>query len=291
MKILSVHAHCDDFELYLGGTFELWRQNHGPELRSRILVCTDGAAGHQFRTRAETAALRWQEQQASAQLGGHEVELLKLPNGQPPREGFQVTSDLLAGLWKAIREFEPDYLFCPPVATDPLAGIHNDHQTVAEAVRRVAYLINVPHAFTPEFPADETQSRSCKVPVVLSIYDTYQGGSNAFDLVVDIEPAFDRVAEMCFCHQSQIMEWLPWVGRHRIEPPANLADWKARLRRFMARRNRVPGVPAGRAIELFSVTAWGEIPAYETLLRDFPGILPEYSRLENLKQRLARWRE
>ena len=25
----------------------------------------------------------------------------------------------LAALWQAIREFEPDYLFCPPVPADP----------------------------------------------------------------------------------------------------------------------------------------------------------------------------
>ncbi len=160
MKALCIHAHFDDYEFVVAGTFELWKRRLGKQFRGRVVVCTDGAAGHQFRTRPETAALRLQEQQSSAKVGGYEFELLKLPNGQPPREATQqVTPDFLAAIWKSIRDFEPDYIFCPPLPTDPLAGIHNDHVTVAEAVRRVAYMINVPHAFTPEYPADETASR------------------------------------------------------------------------------------------------------------------------------------
>jgi LmbE family N-acetylglucosaminyl deacetylase len=77
-----------------------------------------------------------------------------------------VSTELLAALWKAIRDFEPDYLFCPPFPSDALAGIHVDHVAVAEAVRKVAYMINVPHAFTPEYPADESKSEPCKVPVI-----------------------------------------------------------------------------------------------------------------------------
>src|SRR5438045_6067520 len=142
MKILSVHAHFDDFEFVAAGTFELWRRKLGEGVRRRVLVCTDGKAGHHFRTREETGEVRLAEQRESARVGGYEFELLRLPNGQPPREAcLQVSVELLAALWKTIRDFEPDYLFCPPVASDPLAGIHNDHVTIAEAVRRVAYMI------------------------------------------------------------------------------------------------------------------------------------------------------
>src|SRR5262249_18635723 len=95
----------------------------------------------------ETGRLRLQEQEASARLGQYEFELLRLPNGQPPREAcLQVTPDFLAALWKTIRDFEPDYLFCPPLPADPRAGVHNDHVTVADPVRRVAYMITAPHA-------------------------------------------------------------------------------------------------------------------------------------------------
>ena len=160
-----------------------------------------------------------------------------------PREAcLQVSTELLAALWKVIRNFEPDYLFCPPLPGNPLAGIHVDHVTVAEAVRKVAYMINVPHAFTPEFPADETRSRPCKVPVILTVYDGYMHGANAFDLAVDVEEAFDKICELTWCHQSQIVEWLPWVGRHKMDSPRSLNEWKGMLRRRFTRRAAELGI-------------------------------------------------
>src|SRR6266404_1818312 len=168
MKILFVHAHFDDYEFTGAGTFEMWKRKLGAGLRAKVVVCTDGQAGHHFRTRKETGRIRLREQLASAMIGGYEFEQLRYPNGELPREAcLQVNTALLAALWKLIRDFEPDYLFCPPLPGDPLAGIHVDHVAVADAVRRVAYMINVPHAFTPEFPSGETDSKPCKVPVIL----------------------------------------------------------------------------------------------------------------------------
>jgi LmbE family N-acetylglucosaminyl deacetylase len=290
MKILCVHAHFDDFEFTAAGTFELWRRKLGPSLQARILVCTDGRAGHQFRTRDETGRLRLQEQQASAGIGGYEFELLKLPDGQPPREAcMQVTSGLLAALWKAIREFQPDYLFCPPLPADPLAGIHIDHVAVAEAVRQVAYMINVPHAFTPEYPADETRSTPSKVPVIINVYDSYMAGANACDIAVDVETAFQKICEMSWCHQSQIAEWLPWVGRHDLAPPRTLAEWSQTLRRRFEQKNRKLGLASSQALELFNVTAWGLVPTCEQILNDFPNVVPDASSLDRLRERLAKF--
>ncbi len=292
MKILHVHAHFDDFEFVAAGTFEMWKRTLGNDLRARVLVCTDGKAGHHFRTREETMRVRVAEQEASARAGGYDVQLLRLPDGSPPREAcLQVTPPLLAALWKAIRDFQPDYLFCPPVPADPLAGIHNDHATVAEAVRRVAYMINVPHAFTPEYPADETRSEPCKVPVILNDHDAYMFGANSYDLAVDVEEAFDLIVEETWCHQSQIMEWLPWVGRHDMATPKSRGEWANMLRERSARRNRELGIRSDRVTEVFTVTAWGVVPEYEQILRDFPNLSRESSNLDRLRERLGRWRQ
>ena len=71
---------------------------------------------------------------------------------------------------------------------DTRAGVHPDHITVAAAVRRVAYMINVPHALLGEFPVvDETRSTWIPTPVILNTYDGYMAGANACDLVVDVE--------------------------------------------------------------------------------------------------------
>jgi LmbE family N-acetylglucosaminyl deacetylase len=289
MKALFVHAHFDDYEFLAAGTFELWKRKLGKDLQTSILICTDGQAGHHFHTRIETGAIRLAEQQASAKIGNYNFQLLKLPDGRIPRENEPITINTLAGLWKAIRNFEPDYLICPPYVTDPLAGIHTDHQNVAEAVRRVAYMINVPHAFTPEFPTDETQSIPCKVPVILNTYDCYASATVPFDLAVDVEPAFDILCEMSYCHQSQIKEWLPWVGRHAMPAANTLEEWKQIQRQRLLHRNKELGIKSTNIMEVFTVTAWGEIPTIEQLTHDFP-IIEKTSSLESLKKRLNRWR-
>jgi LmbE family N-acetylglucosaminyl deacetylase len=290
VNILCVHAHFDDFEFVASGTFELWRRRIGSQLQARVIVCTDGQAGHHSRTREETGRVRLREQEASARAGGYEFQLLRLPDGRVPREaGLQITTAFLAALWKAIREFEPDYLFCPPLPVDPLAGIHLDHLAVAEAVRQVAYLINVPHAFTPEYPTEETVSRPCRVPVILNVYDGYMFGANAYDLAIDVEEAFPKICEMSYCHQSQIAEWLPWVGRHDLRAPQSAADWAQTVRQRFERKNRELGIGSPHAFEVFTVTAWGVVPRAEQLVRDLPGLDAAHSHLDRLKDRLARW--
>lgn len=289
MKALFLHAHFDDYEFTAAGTFELWRRALGAAFQARVVICTDGRAGHHRLTREETWRVRWQEQQESAALGGYECEVLRLPDGAVPREAcLRVTVDLLAALWKAIRDFEPDYLFCPPLPADPLAGMHVDHAAIAQAVREVAYMINVPHAFTPEYPADETRSQPCRVPVIIATYDTYMSGANAFDLAVDVEPAMDLITRMSWSHQSQIREWLPWVGRHEMEAPEDLEAWNRTLRARKERENRELGLPERPATEVFTVTGWGERPEVDRLLHDFPGLLRDDHREARLRRRFAR---
>ncbi len=288
MKALFIHAHFDDYEFTAAGTFELWRRQWGPAFQGKVLVCTDGASGHHRLSREETARVRLAEQEASAREGGYDFELLRLPDGAAPREAcLRHTPTFLAALWKAIRDFEPDYLFAPPPPTDPLAGVHLDHSAVADAVRDVAYLINVPHVFTPEYPAPEGPARACKVPVILAVYDPYMIGAQTFDLAVDIESAFERVTRMSWCHQSQIKEWLPWVGRHALETPRDLADWRRQLRARSERQNQELGLPPRPAREFFTVTGWGELPDVDRLLRDFPALIPDADREARLRRRFG----
>lgn len=290
MKLLHIHAHHDDFEFVAAGTFELWRRQLGDRFQARIIVCTDGEAGHHFRTRGETGELRRAEQSAAARLGGIEFRQLVDHEGRGFREGCLLPdARLLAALWQEIRAFEPDYLFCPPLPADPLAGVHPDHLTVAEAVRRVAYLINVPHAYTPEFPADETQSKPCRTPVILHVHDGYMAGANAWDLVVDVAAVFDHIVDMTWCHQSQIAEWLPWVDRHAVRKPAGKEDWAGQLRQRFARIVTELGLAGAGPAEFFRVTAWGAVPTPERLLEDFPALVDREGTLARLHERLRRW--
>ncbi|HTI70006.1 MAG TPA: PIG-L family deacetylase [Candidatus Limnocylindria bacterium] len=290
MRVLHVHAHFDDFEFCAAGTFELWRRQLGERFVGKIIVCTDGRSGHHFRSRAETSATRRREQQASAELGGYAWEELRRPNGEPFAEARTLSTDLLASLWQAIRAFEPDYLICPPLPIDTLAGVHPDHISVAEAVRRVAYMINVPHAFLDDYPASDTApAKWIKTPVILNTHDGYMSGANACDLVVDVGDAFDLIAAESWCHQSQICEWLPWVGRHNMDVPGDLTAWKSTLRRRFERKTVELGLPAETIVDTFTVTAWGSVATANSLRRDFPNLMNPPIGSPSLETRLARW--
>jgi len=291
MKVLCIHAHYDDFEFTASGLFTAWKEKLGKDLQARVIVCTDGRAGHHFRTPPETSALRFKEQEASARVGGYEFLPLRLPDGSQPREAcLIVTRDFLAALWKAIRDFEPDYLFCPPVPQDTLAGIHIDHVAVAEAVRRVAYMINVPHAFVEEYPSADTEAASCKVPVIVNVYDSYTRGANRYHIAIDVEAQFEAICAMSYCHRSQIAEWLPWVGRHDTEAPSTAADWRQTMRRRFDKKNRELSIATSQALEVFTVTSWGTVPTVAQILKDFPSINDEHSRLDGLAEFLDRSR-
>ncbi len=291
MRLLFVHAHCDDFEFTAAGTFELFRRHHGEGIRRRVLVCTDGGAGHHQMNREETVRRRLREQEEAALLGGFEFRLLKDATDAPFREArLNTSSAFLPALWREIREFQPDYLFCPPIPESTLAGVHVDHLDVAEAVRSVAYLINVPHAFSPEYPREDGEARFHRTPVILNVFDGYMAGGQGHDLAVEVTGVADFVASLAWCHESQLREWLPWVDRHNLSIPADLDDWRPQFTEVLRRRKAslglrdVPGV-----FEVFAVTAWGLVPKIEDLIRDFPGISREASRIDRLAERLKSW--
>lgn len=290
MRLLFVHAHFDDYEFTAAGTFELWRRKD-PEVRRRVLICTDGAAGHQSLSREATAERRLAEQEHAGRLGGFEVRLLRDRQARPFREArLHASAEFLPALWREIREFEPDYLFCPPLPESPLVGVHVDHLDVAHAVRSVAYMINVPHAFSPEFPEPTGSSPvSVRTPVILTTYDGYMAGGHGHDVAVDISSVVDLAADLAWCHESQLREWLPWVDRHNLSIASSGEQWRSQYRAVLDRRRAALGVSTTGAFEFFNVTAWGVVPTLAQLLRDIPGVGADASRLERLGQRLAAW--
>lgn len=291
MKLLFIHAHFDDYEFTAAGTFELWRRSGRERVQRRVLVCTDGAAGHHRMSREETVQRRILEQEEAARLGAFEFRILSDPAGAHFREGrLHASAAFLPALWREVRDFEPDYLFCPPIPQSTLAGVHVDHLDVAEAVRSVAYMINVPHAFTPEYPAVDGEPVAVRTPVILNTYDGYMAGGHGHDLAVDVTDVADFVADLAWCHGSQLREWLPWVDRHNLSTPMNVEGWRAQFRQLLARRKTALGISLPGVFETFSVTAWGLVPRLEDLLRDFPGISREASRLDRLATRLDGWR-
>ena len=61
MKVLFIHAHFDDYEFCTAGTFEVWRRKIGKDFQAKVIVCTDGKAGHHQLSREDTGRVRLEE--------------------------------------------------------------------------------------------------------------------------------------------------------------------------------------------------------------------------------------
>ncbi len=255
IRVMSIMAHQDDFEFEAAGLFAKLRNHYGDDAEHKVLTTSRGASGHHIHGTDETALIRDAEARASAELVGAEYENLTQLDGSHVTMQVFCDRNLLGGLWNAIRAFAPDYIIAPPVAVNPLAGIHIDHQHTAEAVRLVAYQLGVPNAY-PTMNAPRVTKY--KPPVVLTCIDGY-----AQDVIWHFRACVDDVKEtklnMLKCHKSQIEEWLPFVDNLDADelPPFNHEEWRANTELRHVRRNALCGFDDKRWFEYFAVTGWG----------------------------------
>lgn len=262
IRVMSVMAHQDDFEFNAGGAFARLRQKYGERLQLKILCTTTGASGHHQLSLEETARRRAAEARRSAAILGAEYEGLTCLDGQPLTGQVLLERNLLGGLWNAVRAFEPDFIFCPPVVTDPLAGIHIDHYNTAWAVRMVAYQLTVPHAYP--VMGGEAKGR-VTYPVIVNVDDAYAGEGEC-DVVLDVAPFYEQKLRMALCHESQIFEWLPWNSGEN--EPITAEEFGRRFRRRHTAVNQRYGQDDSVPREYFRLTRWGrkvEVSVLEAL--------------------------
>jgi LmbE family N-acetylglucosaminyl deacetylase len=268
LRVMSVMAHQDDFEFNAGGSFALLSQTLGDDVKLGVLTTTNGASGHHLMTAEETVARRDHEARAAAALIGAEYELLKTLEGKVVGDGqFLISRNLLGGLWNAIRRFRADVVFCPPIVTDPLAGVHIDHEQTALAMRYVGYQLGVPRAYPTLEGEVDMEYRS---PLIINVDDVYNRALHA-DIRQNIETVYDLKLKMSLCHTSQVLEWLPFVNRN---DDATAGDWAARFRLRHHEINRRYGFEDDTPSEYFRITHWGRAPRAGELEQLFPQRLP-----------------
>lgn len=261
---MSIMAHQDDFEFNLGGTFALLRQSLGEEVQLRVLTTSNGASGHHLMTAQETFKRRCREASESAALIGADYRCTKTLNSNVVGDGqVLISRNLLGGLWNEIRQFKADVIFCPPIVSDPLAGVHIDHEQTAIAVRYVAYQLSVPRAYpTLEGEID----MEYRTPLIINVDDPYNQSTEA-DIRQDISSVYDLKLQMSLCHRSQVLEWLPFVnGEENITEE----DWISRFRARHANINQRYHIEGDSPHECFRVTRWGRAPREGELKNLFP---------------------
>ena len=263
-------AHQDDFEFNAGGFFAMLRKKYGRGAELKILATSRGASGHHVMGMEETFRRREQEARKSASLIGASYECLKCLDGAHVHGQVMTDINVLGGIWNAVRDFEPDYIFCPPVISDPLAGIHIDHYNTAWAVRMLAYQFAVPNAYPTLGGPVKKRVIS---PAIFNVYDPY-ANEKGYDIALDISDVFDKKLAMALCHESQIFEWLPWVGGQK--PPAK-KSYKGELRKRHSRMNANTGLPDDTPREIFVMTKWGRAITKADIGKLFSGADAVYS--------------
>ncbi|MPM76264.1 hypothetical protein SDC9_123261 [bioreactor metagenome] len=279
LRVMSVMAHQDDFEFEAAGFFLMLRRHYGDAVELKVLTTSTGVSGHHEMSGDETVRRREAEAMASAALVGAEYENLRQLDGTHVPAQVFCDRNLLGGLWNAIRAFAPDYIVAPPVVTNPLAGIHIDHQHTAEAVRLVAYQLGVPNAY-PTMNAPRQQR--FPVPVILNCPDNYSQ-EVLWHFAVDADAVRETKIAMLLCHQSQIEEWLPFVdslndpagalyrrGPHGENLGWDPEKWRNELRQRVRKLNLRHGFDDEAFREYFAMTGWGRVADKAKLAADFP---------------------
>ncbi len=148
---------------------------------------------------------------------GHQNDVLDNHDGQ-----LLPTLDVRLQIIRKIREWNADVVIAPRPN-----DYHPDHRYTGVLVQDAAYMVAVPNV-APETPALK------KNPVFLYFQDGFQR-PNPFrpDVAIDITTSFDQKIHALDAHESQMYEWLPWIGHYLDQVPANKNDhekWLAQTR-------------------------------------------------------------
>ena len=263
IRIIMIGAHPDDCDLKGGGTAALL-SSMGYAVK--FVAVTNGDAGHQTMKGAALAKRRLAEAKEAGKRFGVSYDVLDNHDGE-----LLPTLAVRLQIIKKIREWNADVVISPRPN-----DYHPDHRYTGVLVQDAAYMVAVPNV-APETP------RLQKNPVFLYFQDHFQR-PNPFrpDVAVDISAVYAQKVHALDAHQSQVYEWLPWIGGFLDKVPTN----KAEQEKWLAETRAVKITPDVRAslekwygkdkaaqvqhAEAFEVCEYGARPTDEDLKRIFP---------------------
>jgi LmbE family N-acetylglucosaminyl deacetylase len=205
IRVIMIGAHPDDCDEDGGGTAALFAQMG---YAVKFVSVTNGDAGHQTLKGEELAKRRFAEAQEAGKRLGVTYDVLDNHDGM-----LMPTLDVRMEIIKKIREWNADIVIAPRPN-----DYHPDHRYTGVLVQDAAYMVAVPN-IAPDVPALK------KNPVFLYYQDHFQR-PNPFrpDVAIDISAVFDKKIAALDAHESQMYEWLPWIGHYLDQVPQNKAD-------------------------------------------------------------------
>lgn len=199
-QILFIGAHPDDADIEFGGT-AIKYLDLGHQVT--YLAMTNGDAGHQTLEGKELALRRRKESKAVEAFLG--IKYLVLDNHDAQ---LQATIENRNDVIKIIREVKPDLII-----THRPNDYHTDHRNTSLIVQDAAYLIAVPNV-VPTVPRIDYN------PVIVYHQDNFNKPySFTPNIYVDITDDIDKKMEALSLHESQVLEWLPFIEGYLSDIP------------------------------------------------------------------------
>ena len=262
-RIIVIGAHPDDCDLDAGGTAILLANMGYPV---KFVSVTNGDAGHQTEGGGALAKRRIAEAQEAGKRFGVTYDVLDNHDGE-----LLPTLEIRLQVIRKIREWNADLVIAPRPN-----DYHPDHRNTGVLVQDAAYMVAVPNV-APDTPPLK------KNPVFLYSQDYFQR-PNPFrpDIAIDITSVFDQKIHAVSAHESQVYEWLPWIGGYSNEVPKNAEDRKkwlakrydvklsAEVRKTLEQWYGKEKAAQVKYAEAFEICEYGSQPKEEDLHRLFP---------------------
>ncbi|HYC86712.1 MAG TPA: PIG-L family deacetylase [Chryseosolibacter sp.] len=263
LRIIMIGAHPDDCDQDGGGTAILFASlGHAV----KFVSVTNGDAGHQSMGGGALAKRRIAEAKEAGKRFGVEYDVLDNHDGE-----LVPSLEVRLQIIRKIREWNADVVIAPRPN-----DYHPDHRYTGVLVQDAAYMVAVPNV-APDTPPLK------KNPVFLYFQDFFQR-PNAFrpDIAVDISAVFTQKIHAMDAHESQMYEWLPWIGGYADQVPAD----KSQREKWLSATRAVAITPEVRRslekwygkekaasiahAEAFEICEYGTQPSPEQIMKLFP---------------------
>ena len=241
-RILAIHAHPDDCEIFAGGTLSLLAER-GHAIT--IVTMTPGDCGSRDHSPDEIAAIRRAEAAAAARMIGAEYRCAEFRDMAifNDDESRRRVSELL-------REFQPEL-----VITSSPVDYHCDHEATSTLVRDACFAAPAPNY------ASGRASRLREIPH-LYFMDPVEGVDREGrpvepDFVVDITPYLARKRAMLECHASQ----REWLRKHH-----HMDDYLESMERWSRNMGSRAGFEYGEGFRRYKCHPYPQSPLLEELV-------------------------
>ncbi|MGI9468524.1 MAG: PIG-L deacetylase family protein [Rubripirellula sp.] len=211
LRIIVFGAHPDDAEYKAGGAAALWA---GSGHHVKLVSVTNGDIGHWAMAGGALARRRSAESAEVAKTLGVTSEVLDIHDGE-----LMPTLENRRKITRLIREWNADVV----ISHRPW-DYHPDHRYVGVLVQDAAYMVAVPFFMPLVTPLK-------KNPVFLYSSDRFQKPYPfEADVVVDVDPVFDRKVDALTALVSQTFEGGALGSQERMDaaPPASQPELRAR---------------------------------------------------------------